>query len=145
MVSNNYHGNIGILTTVWEGNVRELGDIARFAKQLGVDSVFYRPLFGNTKAIRRFDKPALPNPECIVQDVTTIRSAIRELKELKRQRLPIANTDTQLDLIVEQALGTNQGVRGCRMMYESVYIRPNGDVEICGHMSLGTMGNVAYN
>lgn len=143
--SEGYTGKIGILTTIWEGNVQELGDLARFAEWIGVDSVFYRPLFGNTKAIRLFSEPAHLHPECIVRDHSVVHSAIEELKELKRQGLPIANTEEQLDLIVKQVIdiGTNDGVKGCRMMYESIYIRPNGDVEVCGHMSLGTMGNVA--
>ncbi|RLJ01117.1 MAG: hypothetical protein DRP08_05940, partial [Candidatus Aenigmatarchaeota archaeon] len=109
----------------------------------GIDSVFYRPLFGNTRAIRHFGEPVLVHPDCKIRDLEVACSAIDELKRLKRQGYSISNTEKQLDLIVEQVRGTNQGVPGCQMMYESIYIRPNGDVEVCGHMSLGTMGNVA--
>lgn len=141
--SNNYVGKIGILTTVWNGNVHELGDIAKFATEIGVDSVFYRPLFGNTKAVRLFGEPASLSPECVVQDTGALYLAIENLKELKHQGVPIADTSRQLDLIVKQAKGVNKGVEGCRMMYESIYVRPDGSVEVCGHMSLGTMGNAA--
>lgn len=141
--TNNYSGNIGILTTVFEGNVHQLSDIARLAQEVGVDSVFYRPLFGNTKSIRLFGVPVSVNPECEIQNPSIIYSVIEELKKLRYQGLPIANTNDQLDLIAKQVMGTDEGVKGCRMMYESMYIRPNGDVEVCGHMSLGTMGNVS--
>lgn len=137
-----YRGKIGILTTVWEGNIRELGNIARLANQLRVDSLFYRPLFGNTAAVRHFGDPIPVHPDCKIRDLDMARSAIDELKDLKHQGYPIANTEKQLELIFEQVKGINQGIPGCHMMYESIYIRPNGDVEICGHMSLGTMGNV---
>lgn len=143
LVSHEYGGRIGLLTTVWRGNVRELADIARLASQLGVDGVFYRPLFGNTRAVRRFGEAAPVHPDCKIRDYQTALTAVDELKQLKHQGYPISNTERQLDLIVEHVKGTNQGVPGCRMMYESIYIRPNGDVEACGHMSLGTIGNVA--
>lgn len=146
--SHGYTNKLGILTTVWQGNVDKLGDIARLAKDIGLDSVLFRPLFGQTKAKRVFDE--LPNnyveyhPECVVQDLSVMRKSIEELKVLRRQGLPIANTDEQLDIIVRQAEGTFQGLPGCHLMYESMYIKPNGNVEVCGHMTLGVMGNVAH-
>jgi len=138
-----YSGNIGILTTVYEGNVRELGDIVRLAQRLGVESVFFRPLFGNTTAARVFDRPALPDPSCRIRETSILQAAVEELKEMRQYGMPVANTDEQLDLVVKQSLGLNEGVSGCKMMYESIYIHPDGTVEICGHMSLGLVGNVA--
>ena len=139
-----YSGKLGILTTVFRENVHHLDEIVYLAQRLGVDSVFFRPLFGNTRATRLFGVPAPKNPECVIDDHSAVVDAIGKLKDMKRQGFPIADTQQQLDLIVRQTLGKNEGLRGCHMMYESIYIRPNGDVEICGHMSLGTMGNVSH-
>lgn len=145
--SHGYTSKLGILTTVWEGNVRHLGEIARFARDIGLDSILYRPLFGQTKATRIRDElplePAEFNPDCVVQDISILRSSIEELKKLKSEGLPIANSDELLDIIVAQAEGVNEGVKGCHLMYESMFIKPNGNVEVCGHLSLGVMGNVS--
>lgn len=145
--SHGYKDKLGILTTVWEGNVRHLGEIARFAKEIGLDSVLFRPLFGQTKATRiREELPTEPaefNPDCVVQDLNVLRSSIEELKQLKQEGLPIANSDELLDLIFQQAEGSYEGIKGCHLMYESMFIKPNGNVDVCGHLSLGVMGNVA--
>lgn len=139
----NYKGNIGILTTVWKKNVDALADILNLACDIGVDSVFFRPLFGNTRARRLFGESVPKHEDCVIDEAEKIKNAIEELKRLKKQGLPVANTEQQLNLLYLQSIGANRGVPGCHMMYESIYIRPNGDVEICGHMSLGTMGNIA--
>jgi len=141
--SHGYRGNIGILTTIFSGNVADLGSVVRLAQELHVDSVYFRPLFGNTRAVRVYGEPVLSEPSCIVHDASALQAAIDEMKELRNKGAPIVNTDRQLDLIVKQNLGLNEGLPGCKMMYESIYIRPDGTVEVCGHMSLGSMGNVA--
>lgn len=138
-----YSGKLGFLSSVWQGNVRELAAIVRMAEELSVDAVLFRPLFGNTQSVRSFDNPAQRNKSCMIEDEELVRAAVEKLKKLKRAGSPIANSDRQLDILVEQSLGRNDGVPGCHMMYESLYIRPNGDIEACGHMSLGRMGNVS--
>jgi MoaA/NifB/PqqE/SkfB family radical SAM enzyme len=143
---NGYEGRIGMLCTVFEGNVDHLHEVPEFAADLGIDYVLFRPLFGQTVADRVRDQlPTDPhefNPDCVVRGVDRIRDAVEKLKVLRRQGLPVANDDHQLDLIVAQAEGTYHGYRGCHLMYESMYIKPNGNVDVCGHLALGVMGNL---
>ena len=142
--SNGYEGKIAIVATVWKKNVSGLTDIVRMAESNGADGVFFRPLFGNTEAIRLFGEPTPRHQDCTVSDRQALVKAIDGLKEMKLAGHSIVNSELQLDVITSQMMGENQGLPGCTMMYESIYIRPNGDIEICGHMSLGTMGNVAH-
>jgi MoaA/NifB/PqqE/SkfB family radical SAM enzyme len=140
-----YTGRLGMLCTVFQGNVDHLGEVARFGADLGLDYIYFRPLFGQTVADRTRDAiPAEPDyhPDCVVQDLGQLARAIEELKSLKRDGLPIADTDQQLDAIIGQAEGTFEGVRGCHFMYECIYIKPNGNIDACGHLALGVLGNV---
>lgn len=144
---NGYQGKLGILCTVFNANVRHIGDVARLGSDLGVDYMLFRPLFGQTIAHR---EPSLlrsayaqPRADLAVTDLDVLRRSIDELRELRDQGLPISNSDRSLDAIVGRAEGTFDGVPGCHLMYESVYIKPNGDIDACGHMALGLLGNVA--
>jgi MoaA/NifB/PqqE/SkfB family radical SAM enzyme len=145
--ANNYRGKLGILCTVFSDNVGHLGDVARLGSDLGLDYMLFRPLFGQTIAHRDPDRLrsvyAKPRADLAVEDLELLRRSIEELRELRNQGLPIANSDKALDAITGRAEGTFEGVRGCHLMYESMYIKPNGDIDACGHMALGTMGNVA--
>jgi MoaA/NifB/PqqE/SkfB family radical SAM enzyme len=138
-----YPGKMGFLSTVWNGNVRELEEIVKLAEDLRIEGVLFRPLFGQTQSMREFQNPPPLSPLCRIHDPAELRRAIARLKELKLAGAPILNSNEQLDVLVRQNLGTNDGLPGCHLMYESIYIRPNGDIEVCGHMSLGTMGNCA--
>jgi MoaA/NifB/PqqE/SkfB family radical SAM enzyme len=147
--ANGYRGRLGILCTVFNENVGHLGDVARLGSDLGLDYMLFRPLFGQTIAhrdpVELRSAYAKPRADLSVTDIDLLRRSIDELRELRNQGLPIANSDKALDAIVGNAEGTFEGVRGCHLMYESMYIKPNGDVDACGHMALGLMGNVASN
>ena len=145
---NSYEGKLGILCTMFAGNVDHVGDIVRFViDDIGLDSILFRPLFGQTVANRERD--GLPseydgfNEDCVIEDVDAVRRAVDVLKDLKREGYPIANSMTQLDALLWQASGSYEGLPGCHMMYESMFIKPNGNIDVCGHLALGVMGNVA--
>jgi MoaA/NifB/PqqE/SkfB family radical SAM enzyme len=139
---NGYRGKIGFLTSITSMNVRDVAGIVELARELAIDGVIFRPLFSQTQTIRTFeDQRELP--EDCVADPQLVIEAVQTLKRLKSEGAPILNSERQLDQIVEQMVHGRGGVPGCHMMYESVYIRPNGDLEVCGHMTLGRMGNVA--
>lgn len=145
---NGYRGRLGALCTVFAGNVGHLPEIAHFAGRLGLDYLLFRPLFVQTTANRvreRSDKPNTEmNRECVIDDLDVLSHSLRELKRLRRLGLPIANSDHQLDAILGRAEGTFHGDPGCHLMYESMYIKPNGNVDVCGHLALGVMGNLAH-
>jgi len=143
LISRNYRGSVGILTTVHSGNSKDLVGILDLARGLGVKSVLFRPLFGTTKAVRTFGVDASQNTDYVVKDLQTLRDQVAELKQLRRRGWPVANSNQQLDMLVNHSSGVSAKAHKCKMMYESIYIRPNGSVEICGHMSLGTLGNVS--
>ena len=83
------------------------------------------------------------NPECVVPDVSVLRRSVAELKAMRGSVSPIVDTDDQLDAIVGLADGTFRPPSGCHMMYEGIYIKPNGNIDACGHLALGVLGNVA--
>ena len=144
--SNGYQGRIGILCTAFAGNADHLADVARFATDLGVDEILFRPLFGQTVANREPElllQEAEYNPECVVPDVSVLRRSVAELKAMRGSVSPIVDTDDQLDAIVGLADGTFRPPSGCHMMYEGIYIKPNGNIDACGHLALGVLGNVA--
>ena len=145
--SNGYPRRIGMLCTVFQGNVDHLDEIVQWAAEFGIEYILLRPLFGQTVAQRiEGNLPTDPrdfNAECVVADIELMRTSIEKVKVLKRQGLPVANSEKQLDLIVAQAEGTYHGFTGCHMMYESIYIKPDGTVQVCGHLALGEMGSVA--
>lgn len=143
-----YDGKLGVLCTMFAGNVDHVDDIVRFVTDdVGLDSILFRPLFGQTVANRERD--GLPseyesfNEACVIRDMDAVASAVEKLKVLKREGYPIANSMTQLDALLWQASGTYEGLPGCHMMYESMFIKPNGNIDACGHLALGVMGNVA--
>lgn len=144
--SNGYTGRLGMLCTAFAGNADHLDEVARFGADLGLDEIYFRPLFGQTVANRTQEllvRPPNYHPECVVPDVSALRRSIEELKRLRRAGLPIIDSDEQLDAIVGLAEGRFRGLPGCHMMYEGIYIKPDGNVDACGHIALGRLGSVA--
>jgi sulfatase maturation enzyme AslB (radical SAM superfamily) len=140
---NGYQSSIGMLCTVYAENYDHLGEVARFGNDIGLDYIYFRPLFPQTVADRREDVDRETVSDLMVPDLSVLKASIDELKDLKERGLPIADTDEQLDAIVGMADGSFVGKTGCKLMYESIHIKPNGNVDACGHMALGVLGNVA--
>lgn len=143
---NGYEASLGVLCTVYRENVDHLGEIARLGADLGLDYMLFRPLLEQTVADRRTNLLDRVKPEVLqVEDMDVLRKSIDELKELKAEGLPIVDTEEQLDAIADIAQGGIGSKYGCTRMYESIAIKPNGNVDACGNMALGVLGNVAEN
>lgn len=137
-----YSATLGMLCTAFAGNADHLDEVAMFGADLGLDYILFRPLFPQTVADRSMGLDRASQSECVIRDTELLAGSIERVKALKKAGVPIVNSDRQLDAIVEMANGAFVGEPGCRLMYESIYIKPNGDVHACGHMALGVLGNV---
>jgi MoaA/NifB/PqqE/SkfB family radical SAM enzyme len=144
---NGYQGKLGMLCTAFAGNADHLDEIARFGTDIGLDEIYFRPLFGQTVAFRDPEivesQPRFAE-DCVIHDTVPLRRSIEALKELRRSGAPIVDDEAQLDAIVSITEGTFNGIERCKMMFEAIYVKPNGDVHACGHLALGVLGNVAH-
>jgi MoaA/NifB/PqqE/SkfB family radical SAM enzyme len=129
---------IRLKTVVMEHNLHEVGNVARFAKERGLE-VFYQPIEQNYNTPEdpdwRQHSPNWPrDPQRAVE-------AVRELIALKRQRLPIANSYDLLQVMISyfrdpEALGATvqshmDPDKPLCAAATNLQIQSNGDVGMC--------------
>ena len=134
-------------TVIMEHNLDQIAAIARFAQEHALE-VFYQPIEQN------YNTPDDPNwfrhSENWPRDRDRAVSVVRELIELKRQGLPIANTPHQLEVMIpyfenpESMMVITQSHSAhdrplCSAM-TTLQIQANGDIKTC--WSREPVGNI---
>jgi MoaA/NifB/PqqE/SkfB family radical SAM enzyme len=126
-------------TVIMEHNLAELGTVARYADEHGVE-VLYQPIEQNYNTAD--DPEWFDHTQNWPHDLSAVRAAVLELKELKQQRLPIVNSCDDLDAILkyfEDPRRLGVAVRAhvaptraslCAAI-TNMQIQANGDVRVC--------------
>jgi MoaA/NifB/PqqE/SkfB family radical SAM enzyme len=140
--------SILLKTVVMRQNLGELAPIARFAAEKGVE-VLYQPIEQNYNTAE--DPRWFETSENWPDDPQRAVAAVQELVALKRAGLPIANSETQLDLMVRyfrdpaalrvatQSHTAADRLRACSALY-LLQVQANGDVRVCA--AAPPVGNV---
>jgi MoaA/NifB/PqqE/SkfB family radical SAM enzyme len=138
---------IRLKTVIMEHNLGEVGEVARFARANNLE-VFYQPVEQN------YNTPEDPTWFTYSPNWPSDReravAAVQELIELKRQGLPIANSEHQLEVMIpyfrdpERLLILTQSHAAhekplCSAM-TTIQIQSNGDVKSCWCMD--PIGNI---
>jgi MoaA/NifB/PqqE/SkfB family radical SAM enzyme len=138
---------IRLKTVIMEHNLHDVGAIARYARAHGLE-VFYQPIeqnYNTPEDLRWFE-----HSDNWPRDRERAVAAVRELIELKRQGLPIANSEHQLEVMIpyfrdpERLLVLTQSHTAhdkpiCSAL-TSLQIQSNGDVKSCWCMD--PIGNI---
>lgn len=139
---------IRLKTVIMRQNLDDLANVARFAKENGLE-LFYQPIEQNYNTTE--DPNWFEHSETWPDDPEAAIAAVRELCELKRRGLPIANTVEQLDAMVPYFLeprgsrvavrlhSAHEGGRTC-VATITLQIQANGDVRPCSFK--GAIGNI---
>jgi len=88
---------IRLKTVIMRQNLDDICQVARFAQQEGLE-VFYQPIEQNYNTAE--DPRWFAHGETWPSDTEKVVRVVKELRELKRQGLPIANSPTQLDAMI---------------------------------------------
>jgi MoaA/NifB/PqqE/SkfB family radical SAM enzyme len=142
---------IRLKTVVMQQNLQELRKIAEYA-QINQLEVFYQPIEQNYNTPENpewfMSSPLWPN------DVSQAIRAVEQLKELKKQGLPIVNSLDQLDAM-RAYFGDPAGLRVATQSHAAherellcsaltmLQIQSNGDVTVC--TSYPVVGNIRTN
>lgn len=138
---------IRLKTVIMEHNLHDVGAIARYAQAHGLE-VFYQPVeqnYNTPEDLRWFE-----HSDNWPTDRERAIAAVRELIELKRQGLPIANSEHQLEVMIpyfrdpERLLILTQHHSAhdkplCSAM-TTLQIQSNGEVKSCWCMD--PIGNI---
>jgi MoaA/NifB/PqqE/SkfB family radical SAM enzyme len=132
---------IWLKTVVMRSNLAELADIARLASDLGVE-VFYQPIEQNYG--QKYDPYWYQQSNLWVEGADAAARSIDDLVRLKQNGLPIANSESNLQVIPQYFRHPDLWMRKvrdhvaegdssfCMSGVEYFEILPNGDVKICG-------------
>lgn len=138
---------IRLKTVIMEHNLHDVGNIARYAHEHGLE-VFYQPVEQNYNTPE--DPTWFRHSENWPRDSQRAIAAVRELIELKRRGLPIANTEHQLEvmipyfadpesmMVVTQHHGAHE--KPTCAATTTMQIQSNGDVKTCWYMD--PVGNI---
>jgi MoaA/NifB/PqqE/SkfB family radical SAM enzyme len=128
-------------TVIMEQNLASLGDVARYATREGME-VFYQPIEQNYNTAE--DPTWFRSSPTWPRDPAAAVRAVRELIELKRAGLHIANSEAHFDSMIRYFLDP-AGLRQLTQAHVAQQKRPlcaaltmlqiqsNGDVTICSH------------
>jgi len=139
---------IRLKTVVMSHNLSELGEVARFARDRGLE-VFYQPIEQNYNTPE--DPRWFEHSDNWPKDTAAAVAAVSELMELKRRGLPIVNSRAQLEAmaayfrdpdslrVAVQSHSAHERRQHC-MALTMLQLQANGDVVVC--TSLAPVGNV---
>jgi MoaA/NifB/PqqE/SkfB family radical SAM enzyme len=138
---------IRLKTTVMSHNVGEVAGVARYAAQHGLE-VFYQPIEQNYNTAE--DAAWFMHSPTWPQDPEAAVRAVEELRALKRDGLPIKNTDAQLAVMIPYfrdpdawrvATQSHQAhdAATCNAL-TGLQLQANGDVTLCH--SRAPVGNI---
>ena len=139
---------IRLKTVVMRQNLDDLANVARFAKENGLE-LFYQPIEQNYNTSE--DPNWFEHSETWPEDANAAVAAVQELCELKRRGLPIANTLEQLEVMIPyfldpgasrvavQSHSAHEARRLCAAL-TTLQIQANGDVRPCSFK--GAIGNI---
>lgn len=128
-------------TVIMEQNLRSLGDVARYATREGME-VFYQPIEQNYNTAE--DPAWFKTSPTWPRDPAAAVRAVRELVQLKRDGLHIANSEAHFDSMIRYFLDP-AGLQQLTQAHIAQQKRPlcaaltmlqfqsNGDVTICSH------------
>lgn len=88
---------IRLKTVIMRQNLADVCEVARFAQQEDLE-VFFQPIEQNYNTPE--DAEWFRHSETWPSDIERVMSVVNELRELKRQGLPIANSAAQLDAMI---------------------------------------------
>ena len=140
--------SIRLKTVVMKQNLADVGNVAHFAQRHGVE-VFYQPIEQNYNTAE--DPTWFEEGETWPNDIPRAVAAVRELKQLKSDGLPIVNSTEQLDAMIPyfenpvanrvaiQAHAAHEKKLGCSALI-MLQIQANGDVTTC--CSMPSVGNI---
>ena len=140
--------SIRLKTVIMKQNLADVCNVAHFAQRHGVE-VFYQPIEQNYNTVENpswFEESATwPD------DIPRAVAAVRELKQLKSDGLPIVNSREQLDAMIPyfenpaanrvaiQAHAAHEKKLSCSAL-TMLQIQANGDVTTC--CSMPPVGNI---
>jgi MoaA/NifB/PqqE/SkfB family radical SAM enzyme len=138
---------IRLKTVIMEHNLHDVAEVARFARAHGLE-VFYQPIEQNYNTPE--DPTWFEHSDNWPKDREYAVAAVQELIALKRQGLPIANTEHQLDVMIPyfrdperlQILTQSHQAHErplCSAM-TTMQVESNGDVKSCWCMD--PIGNI---
>jgi len=139
---------IRLKTVIMRQNLDDVCDVAWFAKHNGLE-IFYQPIEQTYNTAE--DPHWFNHSENWPTDSAKAVAVVNELRELRRQGLPIANTANQLDAMIayftkpqELRLAVRSHTQHeehllCAAM-TSLQIQANGDVRVC--LARGPVGNI---
>jgi MoaA/NifB/PqqE/SkfB family radical SAM enzyme len=139
---------IRLKTVIMRQNLEDVCEIARFAQQEDLE-VFYQPIEQNYNTTE--DASWFTHSETWPADTEKAVSVVNELRELKRQGLPIANSPAQLDAMIPyftnpaqsriaiQSHSAHEQRQVCSAL-TMLQLQANGDVIVCN--SQPAIGNI---
>jgi len=139
---------IRLKTVIMRQNLEDVCDVARFAQQENLE-VFYQPIEQNYNTAE--DASWFTHSETWPADTEKVVVMVKELRELKRQGLPIANSPAQLDAMIPyftdparsriaiQSHSAHEARQVCSAL-TMLQLQANGDVIVCN--SQAAIGNI---
>lgn len=130
---------IRLKTVIMSHNLDEVAGVARFAAENGMES-FYQPIEQNYNTPE--DPRWFESSENWPQDTAKAIATVRNLMDLKRQGLPIANSEAQLEAMIPyyenpaamriavQSHGAHERRMPCSAV-TTLQFQSNGDVTVC--------------
>ena len=141
---------IRLKTVVMSHNLRDVANVTRFAAEHGME-VFYQPIEQNYNTEE--DARWWEHTENWPKDTAGAVAAVEELIALKRAGMPIANTLTQLEIMIPyfrnpdamriavQSHTSHERRQTCAAL-TTLQLQANGDVTVCnGVPSVGNIKN----
>jgi len=130
---------IRLKTVIMRQNLDDICQVARFAQQEDLE-VFYQPIEQNYNTAE--DPRWFAHSETWPSDTEKVVGIVKELRELKRQGLPIANSLAQLDAMIPyfvnpaesrvaiQSHSAHEPRQACSAL-TMLQFQANGDVVVC--------------
>ena len=130
---------IRLKTVIMRQNLEDVCKVARFAQEENLE-VFYQPIEQNYNTAE--DAGWFTHSETWPSDTEKVVAIVKELRELKRQGLPIANSPAQLDAMIPyfanptqsriaiQAHSAHEPRLVCSAL-TMLQLQANGDVIVC--------------
>lgn len=138
---------IRLKTVIMEHNLHDICNVARFAREHGLE-VFYQPIEQNYNTPE--DQTWYQHSENWPSDRARAVNVVRQLIDMKKQGFPIANSESQLDVMIPyfedperlmvQTQGHTANIKPHCSSLEMIQIQSNGDVRTCWCMD--PVGNI---
>ncbi|MCX5696772.1 MAG: radical SAM protein [Candidatus Omnitrophica bacterium] len=128
---------IGVLCLVTRDTYKELSHFARWATELGVDSVDFQPILGIHPKLPAFSTPlsekTLALPLARLDHLDALDKEVETLIEMKRKGFPIITPKNNLALIKAFFRNTDllRTRHACTVGFRNLYISHTGEVQLC--------------